>query len=78
MLDRIDRYELKEQIGGGGLVTVYLPEDTVLERQVAVKVMNQILSEEEAFADRINTTKDLKRNQKVYQYISYQCRISRI
>ena len=52
MLDRIDRYELKERIGAGGQATVYLAEDTVLERQVAVKVMNQIVSEEEAFADR--------------------------
>ena len=52
MLDRIDRYELKERIGAGGQATVYLGEDTVLERQVAVKVMNQIVSEEEAFADR--------------------------
>jgi len=52
MLDRIDRYELKQRIGAGGQATVYLAEDTVLERQVAVKVMNQIVSEEEAFADR--------------------------
>ena len=40
MLERIDRYELKERVGVGGQATVYLAEDTVLERQVAVKVMN--------------------------------------
>ena len=47
MLERIDRYDLKERVGVGGQATVYLAEDTVLERQVAVKVMNQIVSEDQ-------------------------------
>ena len=62
MLERIDRYELKERVGVGGQATVYLAEDTVLERQVAVKVMNQIVSEEEAFADRFMTEARLAAN----------------
>ena len=36
MLERIDRYELKERIGAGGQATVYLGEDTLLKRTVAV------------------------------------------
>ncbi len=42
MLERIDRYELKKRIGAGGQATVYLGEDTVLKRTVAVKVLNQL------------------------------------
>ncbi len=62
MLERIDRYDLKERVGVGGQATVYLAEDTVLERQVAVKVMNQIVSEEEAFAERFMTEARLAAN----------------
>ena len=40
MLERIDRYELKERVGADGQATVYLGEDTLLERTVAVKVLN--------------------------------------
>ena len=44
MLERIDRYELRERIGAGGQATVYLGEDTLLGRPVAVKVMHQLVS----------------------------------
>ncbi len=53
MLERIDRYELKERIGAGGQATVYLGEDTLLERTVAVKVLNQLASVEGAYVDAI-------------------------
>ncbi len=53
MLERIDRYELKERIGAGGQATVYLGEDTLLERTVAVKVLNQVVSLEGAYVDAI-------------------------
>ena len=53
MLERIDRYELKERIGAGGQATVYLGEDTVLKRTVAVKVMHQLASVEGAYVDAI-------------------------
>jgi serine/threonine protein kinase len=53
MLERIDRYELKERIGAGGQATVYLGEDTLLKRTVAVKVLNQLASVEEAYVDAI-------------------------
>ena len=51
MLERIDRYELNERIGAGGQATVYLGEDTLLKRTVAVKVLNQIASVEGAYVD---------------------------
>ncbi|HST55639.1 MAG TPA: protein kinase [Solirubrobacteraceae bacterium] len=35
------RYRLDEQIGHGGMSTVYRAFDTVLERQVAIKLMNR-------------------------------------
>jgi len=51
MLERIDRYELKKRIGAGGQATVYLGEDTILKRTVAVKVLNQLASVEGAYLD---------------------------
>ena len=41
MLQRIGRYELIERIAAGGQGTVYRARDTVLDRVVAVKVINQ-------------------------------------
>jgi hypothetical protein len=40
VLPRIDRYELTEEIGHGGMATVYRARDTRLDRWVAVKVMH--------------------------------------
>ncbi len=53
MLERIDRYELKERIGAGGQATVYLGRDTLLERTVAVKVMNQLVSAQPEYVDSL-------------------------
>ncbi len=39
-----DRYTIKEQIGAGGMATVYLAEDTKLHRKVALKVLRPELA----------------------------------
>ena len=41
MLQRIGRYEILERIAAGGQGTVYRARDTVLDRVVAVKIINQ-------------------------------------
>ena len=53
MLERIDRYSLKERIGVGGQATVYLGEDTLLGRTVAVKLMNQMVSTQSEYVDTL-------------------------
>ncbi len=40
MLRTIDRYELLEEIGHGGMATVYRARDTRLDRLVAIKIMH--------------------------------------
>jgi serine/threonine-protein kinase len=37
----IDRYQIRTELGHGGMGTVYLALDTYLEREVAVKVLNR-------------------------------------
>ena len=49
MLEHIGRYIFKERIGVRGQATVYLAEDPELHRDVAVKVMHQMASEETAY-----------------------------
>ena len=40
MLRKIERYEVEEEIGHGGMATVYRARDTKLDRLVALKVMH--------------------------------------
>lgn len=47
-----DRYELGHQIGSGGMATVYLAYDTVLDREVAVKVLADRFAADQAFVER--------------------------
>lgn len=35
-----ERYKIKKYIGGGGMSSVYLAEDMILNRQVAIKIIN--------------------------------------
>ena len=46
------RYRLDRRLGAGGMSTVYMALDQVLERQVAVKVLAEHLAEDDAFVAR--------------------------
>jgi serine/threonine-protein kinase len=46
------RYRLEERLGAGGMSTVYRALDSVLERQVAVKLLAEHLSEDDGFIAR--------------------------
>lgn len=47
-----DRYRLLERIGGGGMAEVYLAEDILLTRQVAVKILRSQFTGDEEFVTR--------------------------
>ncbi|HEX6117015.1 MAG TPA: protein kinase [Solirubrobacterales bacterium] len=47
-----NRYELGERLGSGGMSTVFKATDSVLEREVAVKVLAEHLSDDEKFVAR--------------------------
>jgi serine/threonine-protein kinase len=46
------RYALESRLGAGGMSTVFLARDSVLERPVAVKLLAEHLAEDEAFVAR--------------------------
>ena len=47
-----DRYEVKALIGEGGMANVYLGYDSILERDVAIKVLRGDLADDEKFVRR--------------------------
>ncbi|MFF5857431.1 protein kinase [Streptomyces sp. NPDC012751] len=46
------RYQLRDLLGEGGMASVYLAYDTVLDRQVAIKTLHTELGREQAFRER--------------------------
>ncbi|PAV29954.1 serine/threonine protein kinase [Virgibacillus profundi] len=49
-----ERYQIKETIGGGGMANVYLATDTILDRDVAIKVMRLEYANDEEFIARFD------------------------
>jgi eukaryotic-like serine/threonine-protein kinase len=47
-----DRYRLGSLLGVGGMAKVYLADDRVLERQVAVKVLSPPYAQDPMFVER--------------------------
>ena len=47
-----DRYLIVRSIGEGGMANVYLAHDTILDRDVAIKVLRGDLSNDEKFVRR--------------------------
>ncbi|GGF11432.1 serine/threonine protein kinase [Halobacillus andaensis] len=49
-----DRYQVNEMIGGGGMANVYLAHDTILDREVAIKVLRLEYGNDEEFIARFH------------------------
>jgi serine/threonine protein kinase len=52
MIDNIRDYKIIKKLGEGGMGTVYLADDTMLERKVAIKVLNPLLTKDAHFTER--------------------------
>lgn len=52
MLEKIRDYEIIKKLGEGGMGTVYLAKDVMLERKVAIKVLNPLLTKDSQFTER--------------------------
>ena len=53
MQQRLGRYELVERIASGGQGTVWRARDTVLDRIVAIKVLNQSVADDPRFLEAL-------------------------
>lgn len=51
--NKLDKYEIIEEVGHGGMAVVYRGHDTVLEREVAVKVLHPHLADREESRARL-------------------------
>ena len=51
-IDKVGRYAIKDEIGRGGMATVYLAHDPVFERDVAVKLLPREFLHDPTFKSR--------------------------
>lgn len=51
-MERLDKYEIIEEIGRGGFAVVYRARDTKMDREVALKVIAGGYAEELSFIQR--------------------------
>jgi serine/threonine-protein kinase len=49
---KLKHYRVIKQIGKGGMGEVYLAQDTILDRKVAIKVLNENFSQEKSNLER--------------------------
>jgi serine/threonine-protein kinase len=49
-----ERYRIKQTIGGGGMANVYLAHDTILDRDVAIKVLRLEFANDPEFIERFD------------------------
>jgi eukaryotic-like serine/threonine-protein kinase len=49
---RLDRYQIQERIGTGGMARVFKAWDTNLDRLVAVKILHDHLADDPNFKER--------------------------
>lgn len=49
-----ERYEIERTIGGGGMANVYLANDTILNREVAIKVLRLEYANDDEFIQRFH------------------------
>ena len=49
---KIDRYQIKKELGRGGMATVYLASDPRFQRDVAIKVLPRAYLNDEMFRAR--------------------------
>jgi len=52
MIEKIRDYKIINKLGEGGMGTVYLANDVMLERKVAIKVLNPLLTKDSQFTER--------------------------